>query len=109
MGEVKGFIDLLLQTKPIVVISKTYCPYCKMAKNVLNSFPLKKGCMEVVEINNRKDCDEIQNYMEKLTGARTVPRVFIGGNCIGGGQDIQVAKNNGKLEELLKAVNALEC
>lgn len=40
---------------------------------------------------------------------RTVPRVFIGGNCIGGGQDIQVAKNNGKLEELLKAVNALEC
>jgi glutaredoxin len=30
------------------------------------------------------DGDGIQKYLGQITGASTVPRVFIGGKCIGG-------------------------
>ena len=32
-----------------------------------------------------------QAYMKQLTGASSVPRVFIGGSCIGGGDETSAA------------------
>ena len=32
-----------------------------------------------------------QAYMKQLTGASSVPRVFIGGSCIGGGDETAAA------------------
>lgn len=58
----------------VVVFSKSYCPYCNKAKKALNSFPLKNDAIEVIEINKRNDCEEIQDYMQQLTGARYVSR-----------------------------------
>ena len=36
-----------------------------------------------LQLDNREDGDEIQQVMGELTGATSVPRVFIGGNFIG--------------------------
>ncbi|KAF9218547.1 hypothetical protein BS17DRAFT_720364, partial [Gyrodon lividus] len=35
------------------------------------------------------DGSEIQDYLLKKTGARTVPRTFINGSSIGGNSDLQ--------------------
>jgi glutaredoxin 3 len=43
-----------------------------------------------------------------MTGADTVPRVFIGGECIGGGDDTEKLEKKGELEKKLKQVGALE-
>ncbi len=53
------------------------------------------------------DCDAIQDYLRELTGARSVPRVFIGGKCIGGGTETQELAQKGKLVTMLKEVGAL--
>ena len=37
-----------------------------------------------------------------MTGARSVPRVFINGTCIGGGSETQTALSNGSLVRMLK-------
>ena len=42
-----------------------------------------------------------------MTGARSVPRVFIGGKSKGGGTDIKKLQDEGKLTPLLKEVGAL--
>ena len=52
-------------------------------------------------------CSAIQDYLLKLTGARSVPRVFIGGKCIGGGSETRALHDQGKLIPMLKECGAL--
>ena len=106
MSSVKSKIDNLLKEKKVVVISKSYCPYCTKAKQALAEYQILPECIEILEIDNDSDCDEIQNYMKALTGARSVPRVFIGGKCIGGGDETASMHKNGKLGKMLKEVGA---
>ena len=44
-----------------------------------------------------------QAYLSQLTGASTVPRVFVGGTCIGGGDDTAAKARSGELARLLAA------
>jgi len=104
---VKAEMDELIQSKAVLLISKSYCPYSKKAKQVLAKYNIDPEKFEVVEIDERKDMDEIQTYMKKLTGASSVPRLFIGGRFIGGGDDTAAAHKNGKLEAILKDADAL--
>ena len=45
--------------------------------------------------------------MKKLTGGRSVPRVFIGGQFVGGGDETAAFHRDGKLQALLEASGAL--
>ena len=92
----------------MVVISKSYCPYCRKAKQVLAQYQISPDDIEIWEIDNDSDGDEIQNYMMALTGGRSVPRVFIGGKCIGGGDETASLHKNGMLTTMLKEVRAIE-
>ncbi|CAB3410798.1 unnamed protein product [Caenorhabditis bovis] len=107
MSNGKGFVDGLLKSHKVVVFSKSYCPYCHKARSALDSQNIKPDALKWVEIDERPDCDDIQNYLGSLTGARSVPRVFIGGKFFGGGDDTAAAAKNGKLAELLKNAEAL--
>ena len=44
-----------------------------------------------------------QDALGALTGARSVPRVFVGGSFLGGGDDTVAAAKSGKLAQLCKA------
>jgi glutaredoxin 3 len=46
---------------------------------------------------------DIQDALGELTGARSVPRVFVGGNFIGGGDDTAAKAATGELKQLLTA------
>lgn len=43
-----------------------------------------------------------QDVLLKITGARSVPRVFVGGKCIGGCDDTLAAQKDGRLEKMLE-------
>lgn len=51
--------------------------------------------------------DEIQDALAELTGARSVPRVFVGGQFIGGGDDTARKASNGELKRLFAAQGLL--
>ncbi|KAK6729984.1 hypothetical protein RB195_006808 [Necator americanus] len=103
----KTFVDGLLKSYKVVVFSKSYCPYCHKARAALESQNLKPGAMEWVDIESRPDCAEIQDYLQTLTGARSVPRVFINAKFFGGGDDTAAAAKNGKLAQILKEAQAI--
>ncbi|KAJ1349405.1 Protein CBR-glrx-10 [Parelaphostrongylus tenuis] len=107
MGGAKDFVDRLINSRKVVVFSKSYCPYCHKAKAALEAQHLKPGAMEWVDIEGRPDCSEIQDYMKELTGGRSVPRVFINGKFFGGGDDTAAAAKSGKLAQLLKEAQAI--
>lgn len=71
---VKIFVDDAISTHKVVVFSKTYCPYCKKAKELLSKYPIKEDQLEVIELEKRPDCAQIQAYLKELTGASSVRR-----------------------------------
>lgn len=45
--------------------------------------------------------NEVQAYLSKQTGLRTVPNVFINGKHVGGNSDLQTLASDGELKALL--------
>ena len=65
---------------------------------------LTRLCVFLRQIENRSDCSALQDYLAQLTGARSVPRVFIDGKCIGGGDDTERLARSGELQKMLQGV-----
>ena len=72
MSAVKSKIDQMIKVNKVFMVSKSYCPFCNMAKNVLAKCDIAKEDMKIMEIEDDPDCGEIQDYMAQLTGSRTV-------------------------------------
>jgi len=81
-------------------------PYCVKAKNILGKYKLKD--YKVIELDEIANGNEYQKVLGKITNAKSVPRVFIAGECIGGGDDTERLDKKGDLEKQLKKVNAIE-
>jgi GrxC family glutaredoxin len=80
----------------ITVYSKTYCPFCDSAKQLLSSLNLD---YEVVDITN--DPETAQKISQK-SGMMTVPQIFINEKCIGGYTELEKLARENKLKELIE-------
>jgi len=60
----------------------------------------------VMELDSREDGSDIQDALLAITGGRTVPRVFIGGEFVGGGSDVKQLQETGQLVPKLQAAGA---
>nr|XP_046240378.1 glutaredoxin-1 [Scatophagus argus] len=102
------FVKTKIQGDKVVLFVKPTCSYCIMAKDVLSKYKFKPGHLEYVDISDRSDMGSVQDYFLELTGARTVPRVFIGEECVGGGSDVMELHQSGQLKSMLQSIGALE-
>ena len=73
-----------------------FCPYCKMAENLLRA----RGVEEIEKIRIDLDPEQRSQMMGK-TGRRTVPQIYIGERHIGGYDDLARLDHQGKLVSLL--------
>ena len=101
MASAKEVVDAAIRGNRVMVFSKSYCPYCTKGKNALASV-LPKDKFVVMEIEDRPDCAALQDYLLSISGGRSVPRVFIDGTFIGGGDDTAALASSGKLEVMLR-------
>ncbi|KAI0430423.1 thioredoxin-like protein [Xylaria sp. FL1042] len=78
----------ILDRSPVVIFSKSYCPYSKKAKGVL----LEKYIIEpkpyVVELDEHPLGSKLQDLLAEKTGRRTVPNIMIHGKSVGGSDEI---------------------
>ncbi|TYZ62290.1 hypothetical protein PybrP1_006971 [[Pythium] brassicae (nom. inval.)] len=89
---------------PVVVFSKSYCPYCKKAKETLSALGAKPY---VFELDLRDDGPAIQAFLLQFTHQATVPNVFIKGKSIGGSDDTLALYKSGELKEKLESAGAI--
>ncbi|KAG9401968.1 Glutaredoxin-2, mitochondrial [Aphanomyces cochlioides] len=101
------FVKNAIAQHAVVVFSKTWCPYCVMAKEVLTSTGAKFHVVELNQMGDAPTGDDVQNACFQLTGQRTVPNVFVAGNSIGGGSETKALHKAGKLVPLLRDAGAL--
>ncbi len=82
----------------VTIYTKSYCPYCHAAKDLL----VKKGtAFEEIDVTTDR---EGQAAMTKRAGGRTtVPQIFIGTTHVGGCDDLYALDAAGKLDPLLSA------
>lgn len=76
----------------IEIYSKNPCPYCVMAKKLLES----KG-YEYEEINLSQHPERTDEMLERSGGRMTVPEIFIDGELVGGYDDLAELDRQGKL------------
>lgn len=80
----------------IIMYTTGFCPFCKMAENLLRS----KGVKEIEMIRVDLDPEQRLDMMDK-TGRRTVPQIYIGDRHIGGYDDLARLDHRGELVSLL--------
>ena len=82
--------------KKVVMYSTRVCPFCVMAKRLLQT----KGAV-IEEVRIDEDSSRREEMM-RITGRRTVPQIFIGDTHVGGSDDLHALDRAGKLDPLLQ-------
>ena len=79
----------------VIVFSSPFCGYCAAAKRLL----MDKG-VDFIEINILSSPGRRQEMID-LSGRRSVPQVFVGGQHIGGYTELSALNATGELDALL--------
>lgn len=80
----------------IIIYATQYCPYCTMAKRLLDG---KGASYEVLDVGGSRDD---WKAMEQKTGRNTVPQIYVGDHHVGGFDDLSAADKRGELDKLLQ-------
>jgi len=79
----------------IVMYSKSWCPYCRMAQRLLAA---KGQQWDEVDIEDEPDR---RGEMVERSGRTTVPQIWIGERHVGGFEELSRLDASGELDRLL--------
>ena len=82
--------------KPVTVYTTPFCGYCLAAKRLLAGKGIAFDEVDVAAEPSRR-----AEMMQRAQGRRTVPQVFIGGEPVGGFDEIYALDRDGRLERML--------
>ncbi|KAF4986506.1 hypothetical protein FGRMN_10806 [Fusarium graminum] len=95
--EARAELDTILKKSPVIVFSKTYCPFSKRAKSLLIEKYMITPEPYVVELDVHPQGQALQDQLQETTGRRTVPNIMVNGVSLGGADDITEMDEAGKL------------
>jgi glutaredoxin 3 len=84
--------------KDVEIYTTTLCGFCTRAKRLLAS----KG-VSFAEISLDREPGRRAEMVQRANGGRTVPQIFIGGQHVGGCDELYALERAGKLDPLLAA------
>ncbi|KAF3003728.1 hypothetical protein E8E13_009354 [Curvularia kusanoi] len=97
-------LNAILKKSPVIIFSKSYCPFSKRAKHILLEKYNITPAPYVVELDEHPLGPKLQDTLAQMTGRRTVPNVLVQGKSIGGGDDMQELDETDKLIETFKSL-----
>ena len=84
--------------KKIIVYTAPSCPYCVRAKDLL-----KRRNISYEEVALSWDNISAWRELEKKSGMKTVPQIFLEDKCLGGFTELSALDQSGELEKLLSS------
>ncbi|MFD1195180.1 glutaredoxin 3 [Seohaeicola saemankumensis] len=81
----------------VEIYTSPLCGYCHAAKRLLT----QKG-VNFSEIDVLANPDRKPEMIQRASGGRTVPQIFVGATHVGGCDDLFALESAGKLDALLK-------
>lgn len=94
--------SMILGISPVIVFSKSFCPYSTRLKELLAKEYTITPNYVVIELDKHKHGIALQKFVETKTGRATVPNLLINGKSRGGFDDIKALHSKG---ELLKSLD----
>ncbi|KAG8765599.1 hypothetical protein FRC12_007403 [Ceratobasidium sp. 428] len=95
----KEKVEAAISSHKVAVFSKSYCPYCKAAKQGISELGVED--VVIFELDQLDDGGEIQSYLQEKTKQGTVPNIFISQTHVGGNDAFQAKRRNGEVQKLL--------
>ncbi|KAI6225347.1 putative monothiol glutaredoxin F10D7.3 [Aphelenchoides fujianensis] len=95
----------MINDHKVTLFSKTYCPYSKKIKRLLE--PYKIEDMKVVEVDLRSDRKLVQDELAKYSHIHTVPQLFVDHKFVGNSDTVSELERNNKLRPILQAAHAI--
>lgn len=97
-------VKRLVEQRPVVIFSKTNCPVSHSMKQLITGFGANPTVYELDQMSNGRD---IERALQMLGRKPTVPSIFIGGNFIGGPNDVLSLQVQGRLVQMLMDAGAI--
>ncbi|OJI97678.1 hypothetical protein ASPVEDRAFT_303883 [Aspergillus versicolor CBS 583.65] len=105
-AKVKAELNGILKRSPIIIFSKSYCPFSKKAKTILLEKYSIVPAPFVVELDQHPLGSQLQALLGENTGRQTVPNILVNGRSIGGGDDIVALDDHEELASRLKSLGS---
>lgn len=99
-----SMVDLVKQKNaenPVIVYSKTWCPYCAQVKQLFSQLEVPA---KIVELDQVVEGDDVQAALFEVSASRTVPQVFINDQFVGGADDTLMEEHSGALRKRLEEI-----
>lgn len=77
--------------------SKSFCPYCVRAKELLEKKDIEFRIIDIIENPEKRD-----EMVERSKGRMTVPQIFIDEKHIGGYDNLKLLDEKGELEKKIR-------
>ncbi|KAG1871239.1 hypothetical protein DFJ58DRAFT_762942 [Suillus subalutaceus] len=97
----KSHMRRLKEEYPLIVLSKSYCPFSRKAKKLLESYNLSPP-PKIIEVDLRDDWDFIKIILTRLTEHSTFPNIILNGQGLGGNDELQTLRAQGKLKKMFE-------
>ena len=101
----QGQVQSLIESKPVIMFSKSYCPFCVQAKGLMQQSGIQ---YHVVEMDKIPNGGEMQAALKEISGQRTVPNTYINKIHIGGCDDLTAKVQNGTVKQICQDAG-IEC
>lgn len=82
----------------VEIYTTPICGFCRMAKRLLDQKGVSYREIDVMAAPERRE-----EMTRRANGGRTVPQIFVGGQHVGGCDDLYALERAGKLDPLLAA------
>ncbi|CAG9319285.1 unnamed protein product [Blepharisma stoltei] len=89
----------LIESNPVIMFSRTTCPYCMQTKSVFKKMEIQP---KIIEVDTEKEGDSIKSALKEITNQPTVPNIFIGGIHVGGYDELSEGLTSGSIQKKLK-------
>jgi cysteine synthase A len=87
----------------VVMFALSWCEFCWSARKLFArmQIPFVSVDLDDPDFRTAHDVQKIRSALQEITGAATIPQIFIGGEWIGGSMEVLEAAESGELQRLL--------
>jgi cysteine synthase A len=91
-------------SRPVVMFALEWCEFCWSVRRMLSRFGVafRSIDLDAVEYQAGDRGGAIRGALTAMTGANTLPQIFIGGELVGGAMDLMEAWRSGHAQTLLE-------
>ena len=101
--EIAAFVEKKIGEEPVVMFALEWCEFCWSVRKMFEAAGIPYITVDLDSVEYQKDNlgGDIRVVLRHMTGAPTIPQIFVGGQHMGGATETFDAFNTGDLQKLL--------